>query len=195
MELKTSKHWGGYSDIVDAYHDYKHNKYTKPIQTELTEQAKEYNKKIRNTDIREPLLASYGEARAYIYQRYRSLTEGKPFEQDRAAWYSMLAQYASKDSDFVNNQIVENKASLDKGIALFGGFGSGKSTLIKCLCRVPKEQGFYLHGQYTHYINANEFAVGYNKNGAEHFDEWKGKKVLVIDDVGNEPNVKYFGYF
>ena len=108
--------------------------------------------------------------------------------------YPVLSYYASQDDAFLAAKTANDAdTAFTKGIAIVGSYGVGKSTLLKCIKQMPKGCGLYLHNGYTHYLDASQFATDYQESGIDVFDRWKNKEVLFIDDVGEEPQVKYYG--
>ena len=131
-----------------------------------------------------------------MWQRFKELHPNVEFQANEL--YTTLSHYAAQEDAFLSLETHNDKkkitfATLEKGIAIVGGYGVGKSTLLKCIKQMPKGCGLYLHNGYTHYLDASQFATDYQESGIEVFDRWKNKEVLFIDDVGEEPTVKYYG--
>ena len=145
-------------------------------------------------DFGELRLITRAEMPHYMLKRHTQLSK-KPFVKHIN--HSYLADYFAGDPKFSEAQIIAKhdrmKPALTKGIALVGDYGVGKSTALKCCSQLDKNTGVYLNNGYTHYLDTNEFALNYSISGMEIYDRWKNKPILFIDDVGNEPDVKYYG--
>lgn len=137
-------------------------------------------------------LCTLKQAKLYMWQRFKGLHPNVEFKANEL--YTTLSHYAAQEDVFLAS-ITANGAdcSHSKGIAIVGSYGVGKSTLLKCIKQMPKGCGLYLHNGYTHYLDASQFATDYQESGIEAFDRWRNKEVLFIDDVGEEPQVKYYG--
>jgi predicted ATPase len=137
-------------------------------------------------------LCTLKQAKLYMWQRFKELHPNRQFSPNEL--YPVLSYYASQDDVFLVAKTANDAdCSFAKGIAIVGSYGVGKSTLLKCIKQMPKGCGLYLHNGYTHYLDASQFATDYQESGIEAFDRWRNKEVLFIDDVGEEPQVKYYG--
>lgn len=141
-------------------------------------------------------LCTLKQAKLYMWQRFRQLHPNVEFQANQL--YAILSHYAAQEDTFLSIETCNDKnkvvlATFEKGIAIVGGYGVGKSTLLKCIKQMPNGCGLYLHNGFTHYVDASQFATDYQESGIEIFDRWKNKEVLLIDDVGEEPQVKYYG--
>ena len=137
-------------------------------------------------------LCSLQQAKVSMWRRFNELHQNVEFKANEL--YTIVSYYAAQEDAFLGIKTANNVGcSFAKGIALVGNYGVGKSTLLKCLKQLPKDCGLYLHNGYTHYLDASQFATDYQESGIEVFDRWRNKEVLLIDDVGEEPQVKYYG--
>lgn len=167
----------------------------KGVIAEPTPEQKEAMQKYWATcyeDIASIELASLKQAKLYMWQRFKELHPNRQFSPNEL--YPVLSYYAAQDDTFLVAKTANDAdTAFTKGIAIVGSYGVGKSTLLKCIKQMPKGCGLYLHNGYTHYLDASQFATDYQESGIEVFDRWKNKEVLFIDDVGEEPQVKYYG--
>lgn len=182
--------------LLDAY--LRHKKEKSMIAETTPEQkiaTREYWERT-NAAIPEKELATLKQAKLYMWQRFRQLHPNVEFQANQL--YAILSHYAAQEDTFLSIETCNDKnkvvlATFEKGIAIVGGYGVGKSTLLKCIKQMPNGCGLYLHNGFTHYVDASQFATDYQESGIEIFDRWKNKEVLLIDDVGEEPQVKYYG--
>lgn len=167
----------------------------KGVIVEPTPEQKEAMQKYWATcyeDIASIELATLKQAKLYMWQRFKELHPNVEFQANEL--YTTLSHYAAQEDLFLRSKTANDAdCNFTKGIAIVGNYGVGKSTLIKCIKQMPKDCGLYLHNGYTHYLDASQFATDYQESGIEVFDRWKNKEVLFIDDVGEEPQVKYYG--
>ena len=165
------------------------------IITDATPEQKEAMQKYWATcyeDISSIELATLKQAKLQMWQRFKYLHPNVEFQANEL--YTTLSHYAAQDDTFLVAKTANDAdTAFTKGIAIVGSYGVGKSTLLKCIKQMPKGCGLYLHNGYTHYLDASQFATDYQESGIEVFDRWKNKEVLFIDDVGEEPQVKYYG--
>ncbi len=182
-------------DILALYQKWKQAKNPQVAAQIATPQTAPDNAtRILNTQGEMQLIPRGAVAKLMLY-RFNELTGNKPFI--KSDLYSTIADYLSKDANFLNANTISRSETAQpdfkKGIAFVGTFGVGKSTLLKCCQQLPSNYGVYLNNGYTDKLDANEFALKYATEGIEVYNRWKNKKVLFIDDVGNEPDTKFYG--
>ena len=109
--------------------------------------------------------------------------------------YEVLLHYAAAEpTTAAFTTAIEGRfMNLDKGVAIIGDLGVGKSTLLKSLRQMPKDGMFFIHNGYSAYIDASDFAMTYQLKGIEAVNDIRKKDVLFIDDVGNEPLTLFMG--
>lgn len=113
-----------------------------------------------------------------------------------------LIRYFAKDDEFLNygakdkNGELYSKPGLDKGLLIVGGFGNGKSSIMRTFQRCFIGLEDYRFG----WFSANEIVLRYeeasrNKNSEilENFWQLLVKKDLYLDDVKSEPDANAYG--
>lgn len=143
-------------------------------------------------------LAGVAEINAHINRIFAQNCK-VPFDIEATDYYNLVATYAIKDPDFLKNEkgLILNRPSFEKGFALVGSYGVGKTLLLRCLRQMDKSTGFYINGGYARFMTANRIVIEYEGTEYSHreqvFDRYTRVPCLFIDECGNEPLVKRLG--
>jgi hypothetical protein len=145
---------------------------------------------------------TYQQTRDFMLYRAANLFGRFNIDDLNRPVFDLLCYYFSNDKMFVSvakDMQIENP-SLDKGILLYGGFGSGKTWLMKLFAK-NQRQVFHVH-------NAKEIADDFQTGGVEAVEFWTKQhkaafedpdvfyqKILgvCIDDIGAEDEKKHYG--
>jgi len=108
-----------------------------------------------------------------------------------------LIQYVMGDDSFIS---TDTKYSLNKGIALFGPTGVGKTITMQILGEFIKlDEVMYFRYAQVHpfifrIISVNELVSDFIKRGWDSIEEWSIRNIICIDDLGSESqSTKFYG--
>lgn len=146
---------------------------------------------------------SYEQTNAFMLYRANSLFEGKfKLDENNQPIFDLLCYYFSGDLNFCSmaEAMGVPNPSLDKGILLVGGFGVGKTWMMKLFMK-NQRQVYHVH-------NSKRIADLYEKDGEESIHEFLGKVKnavndsaafyhsyagLCLDDIGTEDKKTNYG--
>lgn len=116
-------------------------------------------------------------------------------DKEDARVFALICQYFSGDAEFANTAMSNGRmGDLNKGLYVTGNVGIGKTELLlpfrRMLSGYPAN---YFHNGYEMYATANQIASAYDRNGEEGIAPYISTKTLFIDDLGREPQSKYYG--
>lgn len=110
---------------------------------------------------------------------------GKHFrilEEDREMWYK-LANYFIRDDE----KCLKSKVDLQKGILLTGPVGCGKTSMMRLLKHlVPYQRPYEV-------IPTRNIVFGFNLVGYKIIDDYGKGGLFCFDDLGIEPEGRFFG--
>ena len=129
---------------------------------------------------------------------YRTLCDkfGKVLcDNEDARVFNLISRYFAGDVEFEKAAMSNGRlGSLQKGLYLTGNVGIGKTELLlpfkKYLTGYPAN---YFNNGYEMYATANQIASAYDKSGEEGIASYMTTKTLFIDDLGREPQSKFYG--
>lgn len=146
---------------------------------------------------------SYEQTKAFMQYRANSIFEGKfKLDEHNQPIFDLLCYYFSADPKFISmaeSMGIQNP-TLEKGILLVGGFGVGKTWLMKLFMK-NQRQVYHVH-------NAKKIADMYEKGGEDAIQEFlvKTKNAindsaaffqpfagLCLDDIGTEDKKTNYG--
>jgi len=146
----------------------------------------------------QPSHLSFDVAKELYIDCAESICEGLIIDQNNETTIDLIVQYLIRNDKFLE---ASKHNSFDKGIMLRGAVGTGKTVLMKAMIKFLQ----YFNVDRTERLNNNEydlhFSTAYNIAGRYSI---KGLQVfednphilyrpIIIDDVGTEPQVAYFG--
>lgn len=210
MEIIKDRYPDLENDLLESYD---HIQLTEQELKEAVLEAKmkkhkrlEYEKELEAIQERRKALTFTGwttpQTKGFMLNRAANLFGGRfTIDQHNTAIFDLLCMYFSLDKDFPATAInmgIKNP-SLDKGILLFGGYGSGKTWMMQ-LFEKNKSQCYVT-------INAKNIADKYEVSGgenselinpitnpvndAEHF--YQPYTGICIDDIGTEDVKNNYG--
>lgn len=120
---------------------------------------------------------SFKQTVSFMEARAVTLFKGSfKVDENNRRVYDLLALYFSNDINFINSAIdygVDNP-TMEKGILLFGGYGTGKTWLMRLFGRNQR--------QVFHVKNAKDIANDYEKEGQYFIDQYVEKHKNAIND-------------
>ena len=113
--------------------------------------------------------------------------------------YALINQYFAKDPEFNKTILTENKADLNKGLLLIGGFGCGKTSIMKAYHDIGMRILEKTNDKFMYFrmVSANGIVREYESIEAPadkdtFFNRYiKGK--VYFDDFGTESMASNFG--
>lgn len=104
------------------------------------------------------------------------------FEEDREMWFK-LANYFIRDEE----KCLRYKLDLQKGIVLSGPVGCGKTSMMRLLKHlVPHQRPYEM-------IPTRNIVFGFNLVGYKIIDDYGKGGLFCFDDLGIEPEGRFFG--
>ena len=104
------------------------------------------------------------------------------FEEDREMWFK-LANYFIRDEE----KCLKYKLDLQKGIILSGPVGCGKTSMMRLLKHlVPHQRPYEM-------IPTRNIVFGFNLVGYKIIDDYGKGGLFCFDDLGIEPEGRFFG--
>lgn len=116
-------------------------------------------------------------------------------DKEDARVFNLVCQYFSGNEEFTKTAMSNGRlGDLNKGIYLTGNVGIGKTELILPFRRmITGYPANYFHNGYEMYATANQIAAAYDRNGEDGITSYISTKTLFIDDLGREPQSKFYG--
>ncbi len=104
------------------------------------------------------------------------------YEEDRKMWFK-LANYFIRDEE----KCTKYKIDLQKGIILSGPVGCGKTSMMRLLKHLVPHQRPY------EVIPTRNIVFGFNLVGYKIIDDYGKGGIFCFDDLGIEPEGRFFG--
>ncbi len=147
---------------------------------EISDKAKEYFAKLRQEiEVYEP---TYYEVLKAFQDEYKK-QNGRYFEGVDIDIVENIALYFSKDSSF---NLRGQKYSLKKGLLLKGGYGVGKSTILKAFRELRPAVNFGLR-------SVIDIVKTFDESGVGVIDKYSKIGEFCFDDLGTEKDGKHYG--
>lgn len=119
-----------------------------------------------------------------LKQKSKEITGNFIINNENKDVINSLFWYFSNNPKFNNSKVVENEASLNKGILLIGNTGSGKTTILD-IFKALKWQGFRK-------FSTHDIVEDFEKQGENGITTYfRGN--IFFDDLGTENEAMYYG--
>lgn len=116
-------------------------------------------------------------------------------DKEDARVFALICQYFAGSEEFTKTTMSNGRlGDLSKGLYITGNVGIGKTELILPFRRmITGYPANYFNNGYEMYATANQIAAAYDKQGEDGIASYISTKTLFIDDLGREPQSKYYG--
>lgn len=149
------------------------------IKNELNKREREYFEKISKIEVQKTY--NFIELKNEFQKVYKQQNGQEYIGEDSLVLDSIL-QYFSKDIAFI---IGGRRRSFDKGLLLKGGYGVGKTSIMRTIRTIYPD----LFGLKS----TIEIVNMYDQEGGSVIKRFSAKSDFCFDDLGSEKDGKYFG--